>query len=297
MISSMTGFSRISREVDSVSYIVELKTVNNRYFKPTLKLPESAGFLETEIEKFLRSRIYRGSMSYSLRFKSLTGDPMFEIDTELIGGYLKKLTGLCSDTGFDSSCYRINLSDLLSLPGVVKPEEPSPEKASRMRSAVLGITSDAVSELIHMREQEGRVLSADMADNCAQLKSRLSGLLARRDVVMGEYNEKLKSRVNQLLESARLELDRDILAREVAIFADRSDISEEVIRLGSHIDQFMESCLHGSNVGRKLDFITQEMLREANTIASKSSDSEICLEVVEMKSSIERIKEQVQNVE
>ncbi|MCD4830668.1 MAG: YicC family protein [Anaerohalosphaeraceae bacterium] len=297
MINSMTGFSRIHREVDGISYAVEIKTVNNRYFKPSLKVPESAGFLETEIEKLLRSNIHRGSVSYTLRFKSVSGEPMFEIDTALITGYLDKLGKIGTQSGIDNSQCRINLADLLTLPGVVRPEEPEPDKAEKMRNAVLQITSDAIAQLKQMRSEEGAVLADDMQNNCDLIKGRLEGLLDKRDVVIKEYHEKLKNRVAQLLDSARLELDSDTLAREVAIFADRSDIAEEVTRLGAHIEQFVANCKQGSNVGRKLDFITQEMLREANTIASKASDSRICLEVVEMKSCIERIKEQVQNVE
>ena len=148
-----------------------------------------------------------------------------------------------------------------------------------------------------MRRQEGQALAEDLCQQCGQIKSLLEDIKTRKHIVVNEYRDRLAARVKELLGSVRLELDSDTLAREVALFADRSDIGEEVIRLGSHIEQFIASCQTGEYAGRKLDFISQEMLREANTIASKASDAKICLDVVQIKSCIERIKEQVQNVE
>lgn len=292
----MTGFARICREIDGINYAVEIRTVNNRYFKPTIRLPESAAFLEQEIERLLRDNIYRGAVTYFLRYKNVSGEPMYDIDSAALKSYVQKLNSTFNRAEDGVEC-RINLADLLLLPGVVRPHEPENEGAEKLKSAVIQVTTQAIEQLKQMRQQEGAALADDLNQQCTQIKSLLEGIQTRKQIVVGEYKDRLTNRVNDLLKSVRLELDSDTLAREVALFADRSDIGEEIIRLGSHIDQFNESCKKGEHTGRKLDFISQEMLREANTIASKASDAQICLDVVQVKSCIERIKEQVQNVE
>ena len=295
MLNSMTGFARVCCEIGGINYAVEIRTVNNRYFKPSIRLPEAAAFLEQEIEKFLRDNIYRGAVSYFLRYKNISGEPMYEIDTAALKSYVAKLNNVNRPNG-GVEC-RINLADLLLLPGVVRPQEPENEKAEQLRKAVLEVTGQAIEQLKIMRSQEGQALAEDLGRQCGQIKSLLEDIKTRKQIVVNEYRDRLSARVKELLKSVRLELDSDTLAREVALFADRSDIGEEIIRLSSHIEQFVASCGTGEHAGRKLDFISQEMLREANTIASKASDAKICLDVVEIKSCIERIKEQVQNVE
>jgi len=290
----MTGFARVCREIDGVSYAVEIKTVNNRYFKPTLRLPEAASFLEQEIEKLLRQSIYRGSANYLLRYKSTSGDLMYDVDSSAMKSYIDKLNNIHSGTGIPCN---INLADLLLLPGVVKSQEPESDKAEYLRKAVFEVTSLALEQLKKMRALEGQSLADDLKQQCNRITSLLENVKSRSKVVVVEYQTRLAARVKELLSAGRLELDKDTLAREVALFADRSDISEETIRLSSHLEQFLANCQTGDYVGRKLDFIAQEMLREANTIASKASDAKICLDVVEIKSCIERIKEQVQNIE
>jgi len=294
MLNSMTGFARICREIDGISYAVEIKTVNNRYFKPSIRLPDAATFLEQDIEKLLRQNIYRGAANYQLRYKNVSGEPMFDIDSAALKSYVEKLNGVQPSSGVQCG---INLADLLLLPGVVRAQEPENEKAQQVRKAVLEVTAQAVGQLKKMRAQEGQSLADDLKQQCDRITQLLEGIKSRGKVVISEYQERLASRVKDLLANARLELDSVTLAREVALFADRSDISEEIIRLSSHIEQFLTNCRTDEYAGRKLDFISQEMLREANTIASKASDAKICSDVVEIKSCIERIKEQVQNVE
>ena len=294
MLNSMTGFARVCRDIDGISFAVEIKTVNNRYFKPSIRLPETASFLEQDIEKLLRQNIYRGAVNYTLRYKNVSGDPMYEIDSAALKSYIEKLNSIQHSSTIQCS---INLADLLLLPGVVRPHEPENEKAEQIRKAVFNITSQAIEQLKKMRAQEGQSLFDDLKQQCGKISGLIEDIKSRGQVVVGEYHNRLASRVKELLASARLELDSDTLAREVALFADRSDISEEIIRLGSHIEQFLANCQTGEYSGRRLDFISQEMLREANTIASKASDAKICIDVVEIKSCIERIKEQVQNIE
>jgi len=291
----MTGFARICREIDGISYAVEIKTVNNRYFKPNIRLPEPAAFLDYDIEKFLRENIYRGVVSYLLRYKNISGEPMYEIDAAAMESYVAKLNSINQPQG--KAEYRINLANLLLLPGVIKPQEPESGKAEQLKKAVFEITAQAVEQLKQMRSCEGEALFKDIKQQCDQIRSLLGGIEPRKKIVVNEYRDRLTARVKELLDTVRLELDNDLVAREVALFADRSDIGEEIIRLSSHLEQFIASCEKEERPGRKLDFISQEMLREANTIASKASDAKICLDVVQIKSCIERIKEQVQNVE
>ena len=185
----------------------------------------------------------------------------------------------------------------MSLPGVLIAAAPDEEAVKSIRETVLRITQEALDQVSEMRAVEGQALYADLEAHCATIKSELEKIKSRSHLVLQEYQDKLKKRVDVLLSEAGLELDKETLTREVAIFAERADISEEVTRLESHIEQFSESSSLNSLAGRKLDFISQEMLREANTIASKASDTEIIMSVVEIKCYIDRIKEQVQNVE
>lgn len=298
MINSMTGFGRLCREIDGTSYAVEIKTVNNRYFKMTSRIQDSAAFLEDDIEKLLRKNIYRGSLNYTLRCKSITSEAMLDIDTNALAGLLNKLNKFSlSEKGSDSGQFKIDIGSLLSLPGIVRPYEPDNSVAGKIRKAVLEITNEVIQSVKKMRAVEGDAMLTDLKDNCQQIEQALAAIGSRAPVVINNYQDRLKNRVDILLESAKLELDKDSLAREVAIFADRCDIAEEITRLTSHLEQFLKICENETCAGRKLDFLCQEMLREANTIASKASNAEIARYVVEIKSCIDRIKEQVQNIE
>jgi uncharacterized protein (TIGR00255 family) len=186
---------------------------------------------------------------------------------------------------------------LLNLPGILEPASPDEKTAEQIRKKVLEISQEAIEKLKKMRAAEGTALEADLKKHCSAIKQDIERISARSEVVLTRYAEKLKKRVNELLAGAKLKLDEETLAREVAIFAERSDISEEIARLDSHLQQLLEGCEANDQAGRRLDFISQEMLREANTIASKASDTEITSCVVNIKCRIDRIKEQVQNVE
>ena len=174
---------------------------------------------------------------------------------------------------------------------------PDEEAAAQIRDFILQISQQALDQLKQMRAAEGGFLAADLKKCCEVIEQNLEQIRGRAAIVLQEYADKLRKRVDKLLARAELKLDEETLAREVAVFADRSDISEEISRLDSHVQQFEQCCQTNDQSGRKLDFISQEMLREANTIASKSSDIEITRCVVDMKCQIDRIKEQVQNVE
>jgi uncharacterized protein (TIGR00255 family) len=290
----MTGYGEAQGESNGVSYVVAIKTVNNRYFKGVVKLPDLVAFLEEDIEKLLRENLGRGTVNYVLRLKDASADTLFDIDQTALKAIVEKLNQAGTSAGVRGT---IDIGNLLSLPGIVRPASPDAEKAGQIRDVILGISREALGQVKKMRAVEGGFLEADLKERCRVMKQDLDRIHAKRAVVVQEYAVKLKKRVDELLAHAELKLDEEILAREVAIFADRSDISEEISRLDSHLQQFAQCCRGNDQAGRRLDFISQEMLREANTIASKASDTEITRLVVDIKCQIDRIKEQVQNVE
>jgi len=273
MINSMTGFGEAEGQVSGVNYVVEVKAVNNRYFKAIVRMPESVAFLEEDIEKLLRKNLLRGMVNYVLRLKDMSADTFFNIDEQALRAVVEKLSRVGSAAGINAT---IDVGSLLSLPG---------------------ISQKALERLKHMRAVEGAALEADLEKYCKAIRKDLERIRARSAYVLQGYAKKLKKRVNELLADAKLKLDEETLAREVAVFADRADISEELARLDSHLKQFAEVCQAKGQLGRRMDFISQEMLREANTIASKAYDAEIVRCVLDIKGQVDRIKEQAQNVE
>jgi uncharacterized protein (TIGR00255 family) len=294
MLNSMTGYGESEGEVNGVTYAVEIKTVNNRYLKTVVKLPEMAAFLEEAIERFLRSGLSRGTVNYVLRAKEIGGDVQFQVDEKALRAVMEKLGRVASSVDVKSA---IDIGGLLNVPGILVPLEPDGEAAERIKECVLRVTEEALAKLKAMRVAEGAALAADLEGNCEAMKDYLERIRGRNSAVLEEHLKRLRGRVNELLSDVNVKLDEETLAREVAILAERSDISEEVARLDYHLEQFMANFEGEGPVGRRLEFISQEMLREANTIASKSSDCEIARCVVEIKCRIDRIKEQVQNVE
>ena len=294
MINSMTGYGGAQGEINGVNYVVEVKAVNNRYLKTIIKLPELAAFLEEDIERLLRKDLSRGTVNYALRLKDVSANALFDIDEASLKAIVEKLSRVGSSIDINGA---IDIGSLLTLPGVIRPTSPDKEMAEQIKEVVLKISQEAIDKLKQMRAAEGNFLEADLKKRCSAIEQDLERIRGRGAAVLQEYAKKLKKRVDKLLAQAELKLDEEILAREVAIFADRSDISEEVARLDSHLQQFAQTCKANDQAGRRLDFIGQEMLREANTIASKASDTEITCWVVDIKCQIDRIKEQVQNVE
>ena len=301
MIHSMTGYGSAQAQFDSLTCAVEIRSVNSRYYKSRVKLPESMTFLEEDIEKLLRSNLSRGMINCNIHLKNISADELFEIDQTALKTILQRLDKLAASV--DLKC-PIDISNLLSLPGVVQPALPDESQKQQLKQNILSVVKTAIEKLKEMRAVEGVALAADLLQYCDIIKNDLDQVRTRCGGVLDEYAQKLKSRADELLSRAKLELDSDTLAREVAIFAERSDISEEIARLDSHLQQFADNCnakpeasAGNSQAGRRLDFICQELLREANTIASKAADVEIIRCVVDMKCQIDRIKEQVQNVE
>ena len=290
----MTGYGDAEGQLKGITYTVEIKTVNNRYFKANIKLPETVAFLEEAVEKLLRRNLSRGTVNYVLRLKNAPANVLFDIDETALRTIMERLSRIASSA--DMKC-PIDIGSLLNLPGILEPASPDEETAEQIKKTVLEISQEAIEKLKQMRDAEGTALEADLKKHCSAIKKDLERIRARSAVVLERYAERLKKRVNELLAGAKLKLDEETLAREVAIFAERSDISEEIARLDSHLQQLLDGCEASGQAGRRLDFISQELLREANTIASKATDSEITSCVVDIKCRIDRIKEQIQNVE
>lgn len=294
MINSMTGYGQAQGEVNGVSYLVEIRTLNHRYFKMIVKLPELVAFMEEYIDKLLRKNLSRGTINYVLRLKNTSVNALFDIDETALQAVVEKLSRASSSASVKGT---IDIGNLLTLPGIIQPVTPDKKLAEQIKQAVLELSQKAIDKVKQMRAAEGNFLEADLKKHCSEIEQNLGQIRARGDVVLQKYAKRLKQKVDVLLAEAKLKLDEETLAREVAIFADRSDISEEVSRLDSHLQQFIQTCQANDQAGRRLDFIGQEMLREANTIASKASDTEITRCVVDIKCRIDRIKEQIQNVE
>jgi len=292
MLQSMTGFGSASGAVDAVQYDVEVRSVNHRYLKTFVRLPAVAPALETRIEQRVRKRLSRGTVTVSVRVKLPPEEATAAVHREGLEAYVAQIEAL---RGARKDTY-VDLGSLLQLPGVC--EAVSLEEVfQRTSEGLLTLLDEALAALRAMRQREGQALHDDLRQHCTAIEEHLAEVAGRKETVLAEYHQRLTDRVRELTLSGTVQIDEETLAREVALFAERSDIAEEVSRLRGHLEQFREALEAPEAAGRKLDFIAQEMLREANTIASKASDAEIARRVVDIKTGIDRIKEQVQNVE
>jgi len=292
MLKSMTGFGTASIALDTVEYTVEIKTVNHRYLKVSQRLPDALSALEPVLEKQLRKQIERGSVNVSVRMKTLGTQAGYRVNESVLSNYLDQLKVLETET---NPMFRVNLGSLMQLPGVCEPPALE-ELAKDTQQDMLTAYGKALQDVIEMRTREGETVVADLLGRADEIETILTDIAGRVDDVVQLYHDKTKARVEQLLEK-KLEIDPEALAREVAMFAERSDIAEEVSRLTAHLGEFRTICQSNKPAGRKLDFMSQEMLREANTIASKATDATICRQVVDIKTAIDRIKEQAANLE
>ena len=293
MIISMTGFGDAYAERDGIHYAVEIRALNNRYYKSNIKLPENISGLEPEIETILRERLGRGSVTFILKMRVDSAEAAYHVNTAALQAYLDQLQAVKGLNGVA----RIDIASLLQLPGVCQSPRDDSDELRVHGPVVRKLTDDAMEKLIAMRSREGQGLFADLMKHAGVISSSLQQIQLRAPFVIDDYHKKLSNRVHQLLSKAELQVNQVDLLKEVAVFAERADISEEVQRLNSHLTAFEQACRRDEHAGRKLDFITQEMLREANTIGSKANDAHIASHIVEIKGAIDRLKEQVQNVE
>jgi uncharacterized protein (TIGR00255 family) len=292
----MTGFGSATEEVDGARYTVEIRGVNSKYFKAQVRVPDDLLALEAEIESALSRRIGRGSLTATIRHMAGAAEGRITVNTEVVSRLVSAIETAVPQS--EDSRYTIDLAKLLDIPGVLM-HEPVEAVVERARPAIMSVIGSACEAMIAMREREGELLRADLKGLLESIGSRLEIVAGRAPLVVEHYQERLRQRMTTLLEEVGASVQNEDLLKEVAVYAERTDISEEVVRLGGHLEQFGQ-LIEGASpdpVGRTLDFLAQEMLREANTIASKSADSEISRNVVEIKGLIDRIKEQSANAE
>jgi uncharacterized protein (TIGR00255 family) len=293
MIVSMTGFGDASAEGGGTHYAVEIRSLNNRFFKPVIKLPDTLSGLEPELESMLREQLGRGSITYILKIRSESAEAAYHINVPALSAYVEQLQSV---KGL-SQYVHIDLAGLVQLPGVCQEPRDETDEIEKHGALVRQLTVKAIGKLDAMRRREGETLFGDLMKHTSLIAENLKGIEKRAPLVIEDYQKRLTQRINQLLLKAELQVNTADLVKEVAVFAERADIAEEIQRLTSHLESFEQSCRTGEHAGRKLDFIAQEMLREANTIASKANDGAIARHIVEIKGAIDRLKEQVQNVE
>lgn len=295
MIRSMTGFGYASTSEDGAHYAVEVRSLNNKYFKAQIRLPDELQGLEAELDAALSHRFSRGSVLLTAHFSDSSANAAAEINTNALQQYLSQFLKL---EGVAHGSVRVDVGSLLELPGVIV-TGTGEDLLSRARPVLLKLVDEACDRLMAMRIREGKVLYDELQKHCEMIRSHLEVIVQRVPVTVEMYQQRLQQRINALLADTGAVLREEDLIKEVAFYAERSDIAEEVARLEGHLAQFAEIIDSPSQEpsGRTLDFLAQELLREANTIGSKCLDVEISRRIVEIKSSIDRIKEQVQNVE
>ena len=290
----MTGYGEVRKSGDGFELTIEVRSVNNRFLKISSKVSEEITHLQNELEEEVHRHVERGSIYLIVIFRATRFTDLYEIDEELLRKYWTRLRKLRTEIAKDQE---LHLRDLLLLPGVVRGgENQIQEKEAVLPVARKGVR-DAVKAMIALREREGVNLERTFRAGEKRLRQLLHKVAEGQPGALADYQKKLEERVERLLANREMVLAPQDLLKEVAILAERADISEELARLSSHLDQFAESLEAREPVGRKLDFLVQEMFRESNTMASKSISADMSRHIVEIKTEVDRLKEQIQNIE
>lgn len=293
MLLSMTGHGESSCQHDGVAVTAEVRTVNNRYFKLSMRSSERYSALEPKIETLVRQFVRRGTVQIHLRIDRTPSPDDFRLNEVVLTSYRRQLERLNERLHVMEP---IPLGALLTLPGVVVENESS-SNVDLDWPVIERALSEALTRLSRMRKEEGEAMERDLIGNNQAILATLDQLEARAPRVVEAYRQRLKERLASLLAGFDVQVQAADVVREVGLYAERCDVSEECVRLRSHLTQFVAIIRDEETPGRKLEFLTQEMLRETNTIGSKANDAEIARLVVEIKSSIERMREMIQNVE
>lgn len=293
----MTGFGR-GEYADEVSKVTtEIKAVNHRYLDIFVKMPRKYAFAEEQIKALIKNRLHRGKVEVGVTVDNIgQSDSDIRLDAELASKYYEVLSELAGSFEFGEES-RVSLNLLSRMPDVIK-SIPAEEDEEALVRRLLAATEKALDDFCEMREAEGAKLAADLSERADTVENLKNKIEKRAPEIEKEYADKFRARVNEILDGV-YEVPEERVAIEAAVFADKANITEELVRLDSHITQlraFLNS--DGSEgIGKKIDFLIQEMNREANTIGSKSNDSEITATMLELKAEIEKIREQVQNIE
>jgi uncharacterized protein (TIGR00255 family) len=290
----MTGHGEAHQHEGGLSIAAEIRTVNNRYFKLNLRLAEGYVPLEPQVESLVRQHVRRGTVQVSVQIDREAQPGDYRLNQVVLRGYLQQFEAV---VGRSLMADPASLSPLLGLPGVVHEPTAAYEEVEAQWPRIETVLAEALANLTQMRQDEGRSMAADLAANARTIAGELAKIEVRAPQVVEGYRARLSERVNKLLAEVGVQGGTGDIVREVALFAERSDISEEIVRLKSHLDQLDAVMAAAESQGRKLDFLIQEMFRETNTIGSKANDTEIARHVIEIKTAIERMREMVQNVE
>jgi uncharacterized protein (TIGR00255 family) len=290
----MTGFGEARGQSNGIAVSIEVRAINSRHLKLSYRASEGYGALEPEVEAVTRDIIRRGTVQLNLRVERPASGEDYRINSPVIENYRKQLEAYTGRSEWNDAD---DLRMLLSLPGAVDERRNSDRDPREDWPIIEPVLREALSALSKMRAEEGVALAADLAHNGRLVMEALDSVAKRAPEVVQSYQSRLTQRVEQALSELNVTVQPADLLREVALFADRSDISEEIVRLRSHLQQYEAALMLPESSGRKLEFIAQEMGREINTIGSKANDAEISKLVVEIKTALERIREQIQNVE
>jgi len=289
----MTAYGRGEYKQNDTVFIAELKSVNNRYRDIMLRTPRTLQPLEEDIRSRISSRIGRGRIEVFIQVeeKGEESEYALELNLPLVRSYMGILKQMRDEFGLNE---KIDSDSLLQMKDVIiiKPEHVDMEKS---RTGVMEALSQALDSLDAMRDQEGKTIEEDFLKRLGLIEKYLDDIEKKAPLVVEEYRKKLRDRIDSI--SADMEIDENRLAQETAIFAGRCDITEEIVRTRSHLEQFRNYLSNQGSLGRRLDFLLQELNRETNTISAKASDSSISANAVEIKAELEKIREQVQNIE
>ncbi len=294
MVLSMTGYGEAQHQDESLEIAVEVRTINSRYFKLAMRATEGYNSLESQVEAEIRKHIKRGTVQVGIRVQRQSTSDGCRVNEAVLRGYydqLVKFQGQLNDAG------PVRLESLLLLPGVVEEDSAGSGSAAADWPLICDTLQSAMQRLAAMRAEEGRAMGTDLRSNCTTIAEQLAHVEKRAPRVVDNYRQRITDRLQKLLSEYEVTVEASDIVREVGMFAERTDISEEIVRLKSHLDQFDTIMGEEDVSGRKLEFLTQEMFREANTIGSKANDAEIALHVIEIKASIERMREMIQNIE
>lgn len=289
---SMTGYGRAERTDGNLDVIIEIKSVNHRYFEFSSRIPKAYGYIEMPLKKFIKEHVNRGKIEVTVFIYHPDGKKAeVSLNKELAQGYIEALRSIKDEMSLDddlSLSSLIRFTEIFNVKDVMEDEQP-------VVDLVLETASEALEAFIAMREKEGAVLKEDISSKLDNVKGLVKKIQVRAPSLTESYFDRLRSKIENVLASENF--DKQRIITEAAIFSEKVAVDEEVVRLHSHVIQMKEIINTNGAIGKKLDFIIQEMNREANTIGSKAMDVDITKTVVDLKSEIEKIREQIQNVE
>lgn len=293
MAISMTGFGRGEYKDDNYNFLIECKTINHKYSDINIRLPRKVSFLEEKSRNLVKDYVKRGRVDLYIKLDVLASEDVnLKFDEQLANQYVQILRQMKDKFDLLDD---ISVMNVAKFSDIIKPQEKE-EDEELLWSMLKRALEIALTNLKQMRIEEGQKLSEDVIMRCDLLKNYIEEIEKYSYNVVIDYKEKLNNRISEILENPSI-IDENRLAQEVAIYADKSSITEEIVRFKSHIEQLKNTIIKNESIGRKIDFLIQEMNRETNTIGSKSSDLNITNLVVEVKSELEKIREQIQNIE